>query len=144
MDKLDSGLNSLPLSPTWFTSMRPMSTLLAQFTSRTHTHSHRLVGPTIQPSAQLSPTQRCSADRELYRAHARSLLHCRVGPLVGPSSPQARAPRDRTPRNSRRGPGPLLSDPISRGCWDVSASIGDIKVWASPLESHAAAMVPYG
>jgi hypothetical protein len=49
MDKLDSGLNSLPLSPTWLTSMWPMSTLLAQFTSRTHIHCHRLAGPCEQP-----------------------------------------------------------------------------------------------
>jgi hypothetical protein len=41
------------------------------------------MGPAIQPPAQLFPTQRCSAgpvDLELYRTHAPSLLHCRVGP----------------------------------------------------------------
>ena len=72
MDKLDSGLNSLPLSPTWLTSMRPMSTLLAQFTSRTHT---------------LSPT--CGAlwaASRRWRAYWDAVLTSRLGVLsVGPA-----------------------------------------------------------
>jgi hypothetical protein len=121
MDKLDSGLNSLPLSPTWFTSMRPMSTLLAQFTSRTHTLSptcgahDSAIGSVISHAALLRGLGTLSRTRAVFAP-----LPC--GSTGRPVfSPSSRAPWPNSAQQSAGSRPPFVGSNLARllGCFGL-------------------------